>query len=331
MRAKSSTEHVGRPGARPAPESARFLADLLSGLARQPRAIPCKYLYDKRGSLLFDAITELEEYYPTRAETELLEAHAGAIASRLGARIDLVELGSGSSVKTRILLDALRALPERGPARYVPVDISAQHLRDTAARLIEAYPGMTIEPLVADYSRPLAALPRAREASRRAVFFPGSSIGNFEPDEAALFLARARSLAGSGGVVVIGVDVPKEASIIERAYDDSHGVTAEFNKNLLVRANRELGADFDLDGFEHAAPWDAERGRVEMRLVSKRAQTVHVAGHAFAFAAGEVIVTEHCYKHAVDDFRALARRAGLTPGEVWMDPRGLVSMHWLEA
>jgi L-histidine N-alpha-methyltransferase len=304
---------------------AKFLDDVIAGLSRSPRALPCKYLYDKRGSLLFDAITELEEYYPTRAETELLRAHAGAIAERLGPRIDLVELGSGSSVKTRILLDALHA-----PARYVPVDISAQHLRDTAAALMESYPGQAIEPLVADYAKPLPPLALPQGASRRVVFFPGSSIGNFEPLEAVAFLARARALAGRGGVVLIGVDLPKDASIIEPAYDDREGVTAEFNRNLLVRINAELGADFDVAAFAHRAPWDAVRRRVEMRLVSERDQVVRVGGHEFELAAGEPIVTEHCYKHGVEDFRALARDARLTAGPVWLDPGERMSMHWLD-
>lgn len=302
-----------------------FLADVLAGLSRSPRSLPCKYLYDKRGSLLFDAITRLEEYYPTRAETELLHAHSGAIAERLGPRIDLVELGSGSSIKTRILLDALRE-----PARYVPVDISAEHLRDTAASLMEAYPHLVIEPLVADYARPLPALALPPGASRRVVFFPGSSIGNFEPLEAVAFLSRARALAGRGGIVLLGVDIPKDASIIEPAYDDREGVTASFNLNLLVRINAELGADFDVAAFTHRAPWDAARRRVEMRLVSTRDQAVSVGGRCFSFAAGEHIVTEHCYKHGVEDVRALARDARLAPGPVWLDPGERMSMHWLD-
>ncbi|MDQ3037432.1 MAG: L-histidine N(alpha)-methyltransferase [Myxococcota bacterium] len=306
--------------------SARFLDDVLAGLARAPRSLPCKYLYDKRGSVLFDAITELDEYYLTRAETELLHAHAAAIAARLGPRVDLVELGSGSSIKTRILLDALDDV-----ARYVPVDISAQHLRDTARSLVNAYPEVAIEPLVADYAKALAPMPLPPGASRRVVFFPGSSLGNFEPLEAVAFLARARSLAGRGGIVLIGVDIPKDASIIEPAYDDREGVTAAFNKNLLERINRELGGDFDLDAFTHRAPWDPARRRVEMQLVSTREQTVTIGGRRFPFDVGEHIVTEHCYKHGVEDLRSLARDAGLTPGPVWLDPRERMSMHWLDA
>lgn len=310
---------------------AQFLRDLLRGLSARPKNIPCKYFYDKHGSLLFDRITQLDEYYPTRAETELLETHARDIAARLGPRIDLVELGSGSSIKTRILLDALLASAATAPARYVPIDISAQHLVDTARALRRAYPTLSIEPRAADYARPIASPPMPVGATRRVVFFPGSSIGNFEPDEAVAFLGRARRLAGAGGIVLVGVDLPKDARVLEAAYDDRDGVTAEFNKNLLRRANRELGADFDLDGFAHRAPWDPVRRRVQMRLVSVRAQVVSVGGRRFGLHAGEPIVTEHCYKHGVGDFRALAREAGLAPGPVWMDPSERVSMHWLEA
>jgi L-histidine Nalpha-methyltransferase len=308
-------------------ERERFLRDVLAGLSVRPRTLPCKWLYDERGSRLFDRITELDEYYPTKAEAGLLRAHAPAMAALLGPRLDLVELGSGSSIKTRILLDALDA-----PARYVPVDISAEHLAASASRLAEAYPTLRIEPLVADYAvRPWPTLAAAADAQRRAVFFPGSSVGNFEPEEAVAFLARARGLAGPGGVVLVGVDMPKEATVIEAAYDDREGVTAAFNRNLLVRINRELGGDFDVSAFEHRAPWDAARRRVEMRLVSTRRQRVTLGGQSFELEAGEPIVTEHCYKHGVEDFRDLARRAGLAPGPVWTDEGGRVSMHWLDA
>ena len=192
-------------------ERSRFLDAVLRGLSATPRALPCKYFYDKRGSLLFDRITELEEYYPTRAETDLLLAHARDIAERLGRGVDLVELGSGSSIKTRILLDALLAGDATKPARYVPVDISAQHLADTAEKLRRAYPTLRVEPLAADYAKPITSPPMPAGATKRAVFFPGSSIGNFEPDEAVAFLARARQIAGSGGVVLVGVDLPKDA------------------------------------------------------------------------------------------------------------------------
>lgn len=301
-----------------------FLADVLDGLSATPRSIPCKYFYDRTGSELFDRITEQPEYYLTRAETALLRAHAASIAEALGPHIDLVELGSGSSVKTRILLDALRA-----PARYVPVDISGEHLRASARRLARAYPDLAIEPLAADYARPIEGLRTVRGA-RRVVFFPGSSIGNFEPLEAVRFLARAAALAGPRGIVLIGVDLPKEASILERAYDDAAGATRAFNLHVLHRMQRELGAEVEVRQFRHAAPWQVERSRIEMRLVATRATEVRVGGTSFSLGKDEHIVTEHCYKHDVASFRSLARKAGLAAGPVWLDPDGLVSMHWLE-
>ncbi|UJR78637.1 L-histidine N(alpha)-methyltransferase [Sandaracinus amylolyticus] len=307
-------------------ERSRFEQDVLRGLATWPRSLPCKYFYDERGSRLFDRITTLAEYYPTRAETSLLQEHAREIATRLGRAVDLVELGSGSSAKTRILLDALIA-----PARYVPIDISAKYLAESARRLSASYPSLRVEPRVADYARPMTPFAMPRVATRRAVFFPGSSIGNFEPDEAIVFLDRARQIAGRGGVVIVGVDLPKDAAVIEAAYDDAQGVTAAFNRNLLVRINRELDGDFDVDAFAHRAPWDAARRRVEMQLVSTRAQSVRVAGRRFAFAEDEVIVTEHCYKHGIEDFRAMARAAGLGAGPVWTDSEVRVSLHWLDA
>lgn len=305
-------------------EQRRFAADVLAGLSQRPPSIPCKYFYDLTGSRLFDRITEQPEYYPTRAETELLHAHAGAIARALGRRVDLIELGSGSSIKTRLLLDALEA-----PSRYVPIDISAEHLRATAKRLAQAYPDLRIEPVVGDYGAHIdgvSVLPQ----TRRVVFFPGSSIGNFEPDDAVAFLRRARTLAGPTGVLLVGVDLPKSPATLERAYDDPAGYTAQFNLNLLVRMQRELGAELTVSDFRHAAVWQPERSRIEMRLVATRRTSVTVDRRRFEFGDGEWIVTEHCYKHDVDAFGALARRAGLVRGRVWLDPGQRVSMHWLD-
>lgn len=317
---------TGESEARPhGPHASGFLGEVLRGLSASPRTIPCKWFYDREGSRLFDRITEQEDYYPTAAETALLETHAAQIAEALGARVDLVELGSGSSIKTRVLLDALRA-----PLRYVPVDISAGHLREVAGRLVRAYPDLHIEPLVADYSSAFEG-PRVVPSARRVVFFPGSSVGNFEPAEAVAFLGRCRMLAGPGGVVLVGVDLPKDRETLERAYDDRAGVTRQFNLNLLVRMQRELAARLELDAFEHRAVWQEGHSRIEMRLVATRATTVEVGGRAYPFARGEHLVTEHCYKHGVEPFRELARQAGLRPGRVWHDPPGRMSMHWLDA
>lgn len=303
----------------------RFARDVLEGLSAKPRQIPCKYFYDLAGSQLFDRITEQPAYYPTAAETDLLRAHASSIAAALGPNVDLIELGSGSSIKTRLLLDALTRA-----RRYVPVDISAEYLRGAARKLATTYPDLRIEPVVGDYSRAIEGV-SVLPGSRRVVFFPGSSIGNFEPDEAVAFLRRAKVLAGPSGVVLIGVDLPKDAAVLERAYDDPAGVTAAFNLNLLERMERELDAKLDTAHFAHAAPWQPVASRVEMRLVARVPTQITVCGARFDFAAGDFVVTEHCYKHDIEGFRRLARRAELSPRHVWLDPRGLVSMHWLDA
>ncbi len=304
-----------------------FLRDVLQGLSRRPRALPCKHFYDKAGSLLFDRICELPEYYLTRAETALLDAHVDEIVGAVGPRAVLVEFGSGSSVKTRMLLDRLPDL-----ARYVPVDISAEHLYDTAAALRARYRGLSVEPVVADYAHPLpdlGALTRAPDGGRTTVFFPGSSVGNFEPGEAVALLSRMARVAGPGGALLVGADVGRDAGEVRAAYDDAQGVTAAFNLNLLARIDRELGGTFALDRWRHEAEWQAGERRVEMRLVSLAAQTVTVAGRAFRFDEGERVVTEHCYKYDVERFREMARRAGLTPARCWLDPSGRMAMHEL--
>jgi dimethylhistidine N-methyltransferase len=302
----------------------RFARDVIDGLKRTPKSLPCKYFYDLKGSQLFDRITEQPAYYPTLAETQLLEAHAASIAALLGPRVDLIELGSGSSIKTRLLLNALR-----NPQRYVPIDISAEHLQASARKLEAAYPDLRIEPVVGDYSVPIEGVSTLPNATR-VVFFPGSSVGNFEPAEAVAFLKRARALAGPRGVVLIGVDLPKGRDVLERAYDDPAGVTAAFNLNLLQRMRRELGAELEVDHFRHAAVWEPGPSRVEMRLVAQKATHITVDGERFELAPGDFIVTEHCYKHDVEGFGALAERAGLRARRVWLDPSGRVSMHWLD-
>ena len=309
------------------PASAALLADALAGLAARPRTLPCKHFYDKAGSVLFDQICELPEYYLTRAEARLLEQHGDDLARAIGASGILVEPGAGSATKTRALLDRLPAL-----ARYVPLDISAQHLHDTAAALRAAYPRLAVTPIVADYSQ---ALPEYEALHANGapvtVFFPGASLGNFEPwepDGAVALLTRMRRLAGPRGRVLLGTDLGVDPAAIAAAYDDDAGVTAAFNKNLLVRLRDELGADVDVDAFVHEAAWQPDHRRVEMRLVSTCDQTVRLAGRAFAFTAGEAIVTEHCYKLTAEQVWALARRAGLAPARCWLGPDGM-AMHEL--
>jgi L-histidine N-alpha-methyltransferase len=307
------------------PSVRSFSIDVVRGLSRTPKELPCKYFYDKRGSLLFDEICKTADYYLTRAETGLLETHADTLVAAMGPGATLVELGSGSSHKTRLILDRATEL-----ARYVPIDISARHLEETAQALRARYPALDVCPLVLDYAAPLPSLDEIlRGPGRRVVFFPGSSIGNFEPAGARRLLAEMAAVAGPSGLVTVGVDVPKERAVIERAYNDRAGVTARFNRNLLERINRELHGDFDVKRFAHRAEWQAEPCRVEMQLVSEVAQRVTVGGRTFDFDAGESIVTEHCYKWSPERFAALAERAGLRSEEVLFDERSLVSMHLL--
>jgi L-histidine Nalpha-methyltransferase len=297
---------------------------VLDGLGRTPKALPPKLLYDARGSQLFDRICELEEYYPTRTEIGILEERAAEIGRLAGPGAVLVEFGSGSSLKVRLVLDRL---PE--PAAYIPIDISAEHLDGAAAALKADYPDLAIMPLAADFTGPLQ-LPAVKSDGRRLGFFPGSTIGNFEPPEAEAFLARARRLLGPGAGLLIGVDLKKDERLLNAAYDDAAGVTAAFNLNLLRRINREAGADFDLDGFAHRAFYNGERGRVEMHLVSRRDQTVTVTGRRFAFAAGETIHTESSYKYAPTEFARLAERAGWVAARRWTDGGALFSVWYLE-
>ena len=303
-----------------------FAADMLEGLRSRPRGVPPKYFYDAAGSKLFDRICELEEYYPTRTETALLARHAEAIADCIGPDAELVEFGAGSLRKVRLLLAALRT-----PRRYVPIDISSEHLQAEAAVLRAEHPALEVAPLAADFTRGvrLPVAPGA-EAARRVGFFPGSSIGNFTPEEAGRFLQRAAGLLRGGGLL-IGVDLLKDPAVLHRAYNDAQGVTAAFNKNLLVRANRELGATFALDAFDHYAFFNPLERRIEMHLVSARRQAVRVAGEFFEFAAGDSLHTENSYKYGIEGFQTLARGAGFVPGPVWCDDAGLFSVHWLAA
>ena len=304
------------------PTTDTFLDEVKAGLAQPQKAIPSKYFYDQRGSALFDQITELDAYYPTRTETAIMERHIGGMAEQIGKSALLVEYGSGSSTKTRILLDHLDL------AAYVPIDISCEHLFRTSDGLAEAYPGLDILPVCADYTSAFA-LPDVR-AARTVVYFPGSTIGNFQPDEAEAFLRRIADVCGTGGGLLIGVDLKKDRATLEAAYDDSEGITAEFNLNVLRRINLELGADFDLDAFAHRAVYNAEKGRIEMYLVSRRDQQVLLDGTSVAFQEGETIHTENSYKYSLADFARLAARAGFAVEQVWTDEAERFSVQYLE-
>lgn len=300
-----------------------FAAAVARGLAAPQKHIPCRFLYDARGSALFEAITRLEEYYPTRTEIGLLTAHAGDIAEAAGPGRAVVEFGSGSSRKTNILLDALEDV-----AAYVPIDISDDALDEAAQRLEQRYPDLVIAPLHADFVR-VTALPKALRDVPKLGFFPGSTIGNFARPEAQTFLANAGRLLERDGALVIGVDLKKDASILVPAYDDAQGVTAAFNLNLLRRINRELEGTFDVGGFRHEARYNAAGGRMEMYLVSQADQEARVLGRRFRFRAGERIHTESSHKYSLDEFCALAAAAGWWTEAVWTDQHRLFSVHYL--
>jgi dimethylhistidine N-methyltransferase len=310
------------------PEGEDFATAAVGGLSKPQKAIPSKFFYDKRGSVLFDRICELPEYYVTRTEIGLLRAHAGAMAALIGPRCHLVEFGSGSSIKVPILLDAL----ER-PAAYTAIDISRQHLLQATAALARTRQGLEVTAVCADYTMPFE-LPRPKSAggARPVVFFPGSTIGNFDRQEAVSFLRHtAALLRPHAGAMLVGVDLRKDPTILHAAYNDSQGITAAFNLNLLVRANRELDANFNLAGFRHLAFYDPAHGRIEMHLASVGSQSVRVAGQHFSFRTGETIHTENSCKYSVDGFRALAQQAGFEPVKVWIDDQRLFSMHFLAA
>ncbi|PWB94263.1 L-histidine N(alpha)-methyltransferase [Methylosinus sporium] len=307
------------------PKGRGFAADVLDGLSRAEKRLSCVYFYDAVGSELFDEITHLPDYYPTRVETDILAAHGEEMLDGAGEDMALVEFGSGSSRKTEILL-------ERAPrlALYAPIDVCASALEKARARLSARFPHLRVRPIVADFSRP-APLPADIADRRRIGFFPGSTIGNFTPDEARALLLAMRVLLGPGGRLIVGVDLKKDPSRLIAAYNDAHGVTAAFNLNLLARINRELGGGFDLSGFGHQAIYDERAGRIEMRLVSRRRQTAKIGGRDFAFSRGEAIHTEDCYKYGVDEFRTTASDAGWAPGRVWTDAEALFSVHELRA
>lgn len=300
-----------------------FLADLREGFSKPQKALSPKYFYDAAGSELFEAITRLREYYPTRTEIGILDARGPEIAALLPARAALVEFGSGSTAKLRRLLRHLDKL-----AAYVPVDVSGEFLGAQADALRADFPHLSVEPVVADFTRDFD-LPDALNGMPRAGFFPGSTIGNFEPPEAGALLRRFARILGSGAHLIVGIDLVKDTGVLEAAYDDAEGVTAAFNLNLLARINRELAGRFDLGGFAHRAVFNPALSRIEMHLVAREAQAVRVGSETFAFAAGETIHTESSYKYTVETFRTLAERAGWTWLKVWSDPEGLFSVHAL--
>lgn len=302
-----------------------FLAELLAGLARPQKSISPKYFYDAAGSALFERICHLPEYYPTRTELGILRAHAQDMATHMGPHAEVVEFGAGSLHKVRLLLDAMVQ-----PRRYIPIDISGDHLHAAAHNLRQAYPALDVHPHVADFTQDLSLPPHAPGQGRRVGFFPGSTLGNFDPCDALRFLRQcARVLAG--GALILGADLVKSPDVLHAAYNDAQGVTAAFNRNVLARANRELGADFCLHQFVHSAFYNAAHQRIEMHLMSTCAQTVQLGGSAYTFAEGETLHTENSYKFTVDGLHHMARQAGLTPGPIWTDPERQFCLLWLDA
>ncbi|MGO8699476.1 MAG: L-histidine N(alpha)-methyltransferase [Limisphaerales bacterium] len=301
-----------------------FLSEAVAGLSQPQKTLPCKFLYDEEGSKLFNEICELEEYYPTRTENQILRDNIYEIASLIGSECRLVEFGSGTSSKTRHLLTHLPSV-----SGYIPIDISGPQLLESSVQLASEFPDLEICPLEADYSA-ISEIPRTKRKPRRTVaFFPGSTIGNFDPAAAVAFMRNIALLCGRDGGLLIGVDRKKQRRILEPAYNDRKGVTARFNLGILARANRELGADFNLSAFRHRAPYNETHGRIEMHLVNKRAQTVQLDSHGFSFEEGEYITTEHSYKYTLPGFAGLALRAGFEPVKNWEDRNHLFSVLFL--
>jgi dimethylhistidine N-methyltransferase len=323
-RAAQGTADEASPAADGASEGGGFAEAMRLALVSRPRRIAPKFFYDEAGSELFERIGRLDEYL-TRTECAILRQHAAPIARLIGAGAELVEFGAGNLSKVRILLDALVR-----PARYVPVDLSVAHLQAATQALARSYPGLPIAAWVHDFSRPLAGAAPPAAAGRRAGLFLGSTIGNLSERQAMDFLADAAVLFQGSGLLV-GVDLVKDPAVLHRAYNDASGTTAAFNLNLLARANRELGSDFDLGAFEHYAYYEPGAQSIRMHLVSQRRQAVQLGGRTYGFEQGESLHTEDSRKYTIDGFRDLARRAGLAPGPVWCDARQLFSVHWLAA
>jgi dimethylhistidine N-methyltransferase len=306
----------------PDEQTSTFARDAIGDLSQHPKRLSPKYFYDATGSELFEAITRLPEYYPTRTELKILRDHGGEIAAIIPKGAALVEFGAGATTKVRLLLEKCAF------GAYVPVDISGDFLNAQASALREDFPTLAVYPVAADFTTPFA-LPEEIAGMPKVGFFPGSTIGNFEPHEASRFLRSARDILGAGAQMIIGADLEKNERVLHDAYNDASGVTARFNLNVLVRMNRELGGNFDLSAFAHRAIYNRERHRIEMHLISKKTQTVRMLGTSFSFRPGETIHTENSYKYSVERFAALARGAGWTVRESWTDEKKMFSVHAL--
>ena len=306
------------------PDTHAWRQEVWEGLQKPQKELPSKLFYDERGSQLFEQICELPEYYPTRVEQAIMETHVKEMTKLMGEECLLIEYGSGSSKKTRTLLEHL---PQA--AGYVPIDISKEHLQQSSAAIAAAYPDLEVLPVCADYESDFYLPKPSTQAARHVTYYPGSTIGNFHPPEAIAFLRQIRNICGLRSDLLIGVDLKKDKDILHDAYNDRAGVTADFNLNILVRLNRELGADFALEQFQHEAFYNEEAGRIEMHLVSLCEQTVRLDEHSFFFDADERIWTESSYKYTLNEFANLAEQAGFKPTKVWTDPERLFSVQYL--
>ena len=301
-----------------------FAQDVIAGLSQQPKRLSPKYFYDEAGSKLFEQITLLPEYYPTRTELRILRDRGEEIAAAIPANAALVEFGAGATTKVRLLLK------QRAFKAYVPVDISGDFLNGQASALRGDFPDLAVHPVTADFTKPFELPPEAKDMPKVG-FFPGSIIGNFDPHEARAFLRSARAILGEGATLIVGVDLEKDERVLHDAYNDAAGVTGQFNLNVLARINRELGGNLDLDGFKHSAIYNRERHRIEMHLISRKPQTVRVLDHTATFRTGETIHTESSYKYSIKRFTDLARGSGWTPRASWTDPDEMFSVHALVA
>ena len=319
-----STSAIASPVVDLQSDNENFLRAASIGLPQPEKTLPCKFLYDEEGSRLFNQVCELDEYYPTRTETKILRNNIWEITRAIGRGCCLVEFGSGTSAKTRLLLEHLEKL-----ASYIPIDISSAQLFDSCQKLAEDFPALEILPISADYTGVFQLPYRDTSAQKTVAFFPGSTIGNFEPSEALWFLRRVASLCGRNGGLLVGVDLKKDRHLLETAYNDHKGVTASFNLNLLARANRELGTGFDLSSFRHQAIYDEVLGRIEMRLISLQPQIVRLGNREFFFGEDEYITTEYSYKYSLVEFRELAQRAGFEVLNTWMDGDKWFSVQYL--
>lgn len=306
------------------PDVEDTLETVRRGLSASQKKLPSRLFYDERGSALFEAICEQPEYYLTRTEIAIMRDHAGDIADALGPDVRLVEYGSGSGIKTRMLLEHLET-----PVAYVPVEISRSALMESVAELATRFPDVPMQPVCADFTQPLRLPVAARSPRRTAIYFPGSTIGNFEAKDAVRILRQMRAEMGEGGAVVVGVDLKKDPAQIEAAYNDAAGVTRDFTLNMLVRLNREVGTDFDVDAFRHRARYNALAGRIETSLVSMKRQDVHVRNETFSFREDEAMQVEYSCKYSLDDFAQMANKAGLSVEKVWMDEDRRFSVQYL--